>query len=71
MANYKISNEAKNDLIRIYRYGAIKFGESQAERYFAALYEQFESIAFNPEHYQILDHIKPGYRRCPYKRDIL
>lgn len=69
MADYRISNEAKDDLIRIYRYGVIRFGEAQAEKYFSALYEQFESIAINPEHYQALDHIKPGYRRCPYKTD--
>ena len=71
MANYRISNEAKNDLIRIYRYGVIQFGEAQAEKYFSALYEQFESVAFNPELYQALDYIKPGYRRCPYKTDSI
>lgn len=69
MASYRISNEAKDDLIRIYRYGVIQFGEIQAERYFHALYEQFELISFNPEHYQVLDHLKLGYRRCPYKAD--
>lgn len=66
MADYKISNKAKDDLIRIYRYGVIRFGETQAEKYFTALYEQFEAIAINPEQYQKLDHIKSGYRRCPY-----
>ena len=69
MANYRISNEAKDDLIHIYRYGVIRFGEAQAEKYFSELYDQFESIAFHPDHYQALEHIKPGYRRCPYKSD--
>lgn len=27
MANYRLSPEAKDDLIRIYRYGIFKFGE--------------------------------------------
>jgi toxin ParE1/3/4 len=38
MANYKISNSAKEDLIRIHRYGIEKFGMSQADKYFNALF---------------------------------
>jgi len=34
MANYRLSEEAKEDLIRIYQYGAKKFGLSHADRYF-------------------------------------
>jgi toxin ParE1/3/4 len=34
MAEYRLSNEAKNDLIRIHQYGVEKFGEIQADNYF-------------------------------------
>lgn len=48
MANYKISNLAKEDLIRIHRYGVEKFGLNQADKYFNSLFEYFEIIAKTP-----------------------
>ena len=33
MASYKLSNQAKEDLIRIHKYGVRTFGEEQADRY--------------------------------------
>ena len=66
MAKYKISNDAKADLIRIYHYGALRFGELQADRYYSALIAQFESIAQNPMHYQAVNDVKPNYRRCAH-----
>ncbi|MDA9057022.1 type II toxin-antitoxin system RelE/ParE family toxin [Flavobacteriaceae bacterium] len=50
MANYKLSNSAKEDLIRIYRYGVDKFGMTQADKYFDSFFEYFDSIAKNPFH---------------------
>lgn len=32
MANYKLSTEAKDDLIRIYHYGVERFGATEAEK---------------------------------------
>lgn len=64
MANYKISNTAKEDLIRIHQYGMNRFGEKQADKYFNAFFESFERIAKNPFTYEAVDHIKEGYRKC-------
>lgn len=64
MANYKLSNTAKEDLIRIYRYGAKKFGETQAEKYFNNFFEYFDVIAENPYSFEAVDYIRTGYRRC-------
>lgn len=64
MANYKISNTAKEDLIRIHQYGVRRFGEKQADMYFSAFFSSFEKIAKNPFAYEAVDHIKEGYRRC-------
>ncbi|TXC78350.1 type II toxin-antitoxin system RelE/ParE family toxin [Luteibaculum oceani] len=64
MAEYKLSNEAKEDLIRIYQYGCVRFGELQAEKYFNQFFEYFELIADNPNSFEAVDHIKAGYRRC-------
>lgn len=64
MANYKLSNEAKEDLIRIYKYGFAKFGVKQADAYFEAFFKNFELIADRPFAFESVDYIKPGYRRC-------
>jgi len=64
MAEYKLSEDAKADLIRIHHYGVRQFGEAQAERYYFAFFDQFERIAQNPYQYTAIDHIRPGYRRC-------
>ena len=64
MANYKISNLAKEDLIRIHKYGVEKFGMIQADKYFDSFFENFETIAKNPFYFESVDYIKAGYRRC-------
>ncbi len=64
MARYKLSNAAKEDLIRIHQYGIKQFGEKQADQYFFAFFDQFELIAERPFSYEAVNHIKEGYRRC-------
>lgn len=64
MANYKLTNEAKNDLIRIHQYGVQKFGMTQADNYFESFFEYFDMIAERPFSFESVDYIKKGYRRC-------
>jgi toxin ParE1/3/4 len=64
MARYKLSIEAKKDLIRIHQYGMRQFGESQADFYFNSFFSHFEMIADRPFSYEGVDYIKKGYRRC-------
>ena len=63
MANYRINEDAKADLQRIYRRGVLDFGEAQGDRYFDALFDRFEEIAEQPLQYQAVDDIREGYRR--------
>lgn len=63
MGIYKLTEDAKNDLLRIYRYGVKEFGEAQADLYYDLLIRHFERIADNPDLYQAVDHIRKGYRR--------
>lgn len=63
MASYRISEDAKADLERIYRRGLREHGEAQADRYFEAFFERFEQLAAQPYLYQGVDEIRPGYRR--------
>lgn len=64
MNKYRLSNEAKDDLIRIHRYGAKKFGITQADKYFDAFFEYFEIIAQRPYSFESVAYLKEGYRRC-------
>lgn len=64
MAKYRLSNQAKDDLIRIHQWGVEKFGMAQADKYYASFFDYFEKIAANPYSFEAVDHIKMGYRRC-------
>ncbi|MBZ9731664.1 type II toxin-antitoxin system RelE/ParE family toxin [Salegentibacter sp. JZCK2] len=68
---YKISLEAEEDLIRIYRYGAQHFGDKQALKYFYGLVDTFDRIAENPYMFPSARHIKQDYRFCTYKADTI
>ena len=48
MADYKLSNQAKNDLIRVHQFGVKQFGEKQADLYFDTLFECIDVIALRP-----------------------
>ena len=63
MGQYRLSNEAKMDLARIYWRGREEYTEEQAEKYYHAFFQRFEEIAEVPFKYQAVDHIKEGYRR--------
>ena len=58
MADYLISNSAKEDLIRIHQYGVKQFGERQADKYFEAFFQYFEIIAERPFSFESVDYIK-------------
>ena len=64
MSKYKLSNEAKEDLIRIHQYWVRKFGMSQADKYYSSFFEYFNIIAQRPLSFESVDYIKAGYRRC-------
>ena len=60
MPDYKLSNQAKEYLIRIHHYGVSKFGVKQADKYF----DYFDTIVQRPFSFESVDYIKDGYRRC-------
>jgi len=64
MTKYRLSNEAREDLIRIHQYGVKKFGETQADKYFDSFFEYFDIITQRPFSFESVDYIKTGYRRC-------
>jgi toxin ParE1/3/4 len=64
MVKYKLSNIAKEDLIRIHHYGVNRFGMRQADKYVESFFDHFELIAKNPDSFESVDFIKLGYKRC-------
>lgn len=64
MAKFKLSNTAKEDLIRIHHFGVSNFGMQQADKYFNDFFTAFENIAERPFSFESVDFIKTGYRRC-------
>jgi len=64
MAKYKLSNTAKQDLIRIHHFGVEKFGIRQADKYFNTFFEYFDIIAQQPFSFESVEFIRSGYRRC-------
>ena len=71
MAKYRLSNEAKEDLIRIHHYGVNKFGMAQADKYFDSFFKYFDIIAQQPFSFESVDYIKKGYRRCAIGSDSI
>lgn len=71
MKDYRLSNQAKEDLIRIHHYGVRKFGEKQADRYFHAFFNHFDNIVQRPFSFESVDYIKEGYRRCVCSSDSI
>jgi len=64
MSKYRLSNVAKEDLIRIHQFGIKRFGVTQADKYFETIFEYFDLIAEQPFTFESVDFIKSGYRRC-------
>ena len=71
MAEYRLSNAAKEDLIRIHQFGVKKFGITQADKYYYSFFDYFEIIAQRPFSFESVDYIKEGYRRCPCGSDTI
>lgn len=71
MANFRLSNAAKEDLIRIHHFGVDRFGVRQADKYFNELFKHFDKIANNPFSFEAVDFIREGYRRCPCGSDSI
>ena len=63
MGTYRLTENAKEDLRRIYRRGLREYGEAQADKYYNDLFDRFEQIAEQPFLYPAVDDIREGYRR--------
>lgn len=52
MGTYRLSEEAKDDLISIHQYGVKEFGEARADAYFWQIVEKLDVLGKTPLLYQ-------------------
>ncbi|MFT4968638.1 MAG: toxin ParE1/3/4 [Chitinophagales bacterium] len=64
MPKYSLSNEVKNDSIRIHQNVVKKFGMAQADIHFYSFFHYFDNIALRPYSFELAAYIKKGYQRC-------
>ena len=63
MGTYRLSEEAKDDLIGIHQYGVEKHGEAQADAYYWQIIERLEMLGETPLVYSRVPEVRDGYRR--------
>jgi len=63
VATYRILPNMEDDLYRIWSYVVKKFGLDQADRYYKALFHEFDVIAKDQFLFPSVDHIKKSYWR--------
>ena len=63
MGIYRLTEDAKSDLKRIYARGLREYGEEQADIYFNDFFGRFEQLVAQPLSYPAVDDIRSGYRR--------
>lgn len=63
MLSYRLSEDAKEDLIAIADYGDRTYGIEKSNDYRDKLKSHFRDLASFPLHHQAVSHIRKGYRR--------
>lgn len=71
MKSYRLSDKAVIDLRNISRYTNIEFGQAQAKAYLTALKETTLQLAEQPQMAQVVNDIRPGYRRYLFQKHAI
>lgn len=71
MAEYRVTQRARADLIGIYDFTETKFGSYQANAYYAGLIRSFGLLADFPLIGQTVDDLAAGYRRFRFQSHLI
>jgi toxin ParE1/3/4 len=71
MAEYRLSDRTRADLIDIYDFTESKFGAYQADAYYAGLVRSFGLLADFPLIGQSVDELAAGYRRFRFQSHLI
>jgi len=69
--NYKISNEAANDLENIWLYTIENWSVEQADRYLNLILDEIEYLCLKPNSGTDFSHIRKGYFRSRVKSHFI
>ena len=71
MADYRLTPEAREDLVEIGEFTDDRWGEDQRQAYMVAFAETFRAIAEGTAQIRKSDGIKPGLRSCLMRRHVI
>ena len=71
MSLFVFSKEAENDLIEIYRYGFINYGENKAELYIETLKEKCQFLADMPNLCPDRDEFNPPVKIHHHRKHLI
>lgn len=71
MGRYVFSQQAEDDLIGIYRYGYLNYGERQANAYMAALKQKCQFLSDNPLVCRERSEFTPPVRLHHHKKHLI
>ena len=69
--NYKLRQQAKQDIKKIGRYTFKKYGKSQRDKYLDGLSMAFKSLSEMPYRGQSRNEIRKGYHSYQYKKHVI
>ncbi len=68
---FKISNEAENDLTKIWNYTFETWSIEQADRYINLIFEEIDYICKNPRFTRDFSYVRKGYLRTKVKSHFI
>jgi toxin ParE1/3/4 len=71
MAEYRLTDRARADLIDIYDFTESRFGAYQADAYYAGLVRSCGLLADFPRIGQPVEELAPGYRRFRFQSHLI
>jgi toxin ParE1/3/4 len=71
MAEFRLTERARADLIDIYGFTESKFGAYQADAYYSGLVRSFGLLADFPRIGQPVDELAAGYRRFSFQSHLI
>lgn len=71
VANFRLAERARSELVEIYDFSEAQFGRYQAEAYLAGLERTFGLLADFPRIGQNADSLRVGYRRFRFQAHVI
>ncbi len=71
MGNYRLTQDAKQDLNNIWEFGVERFGEAQADDFLLNFFDHFSEMAHRPRSYPEAEDVRENYRRSVFQKHTI